>query len=50
MNVKGPNLRKYAIIGLISLAPRSIRNKVKNASMILSKRINTMATKIDELY
>jgi hypothetical protein len=50
MNVRGPNLRKYAIIGLISLAPQSIRNRVNNASMILRKRINTMVAKIAELY
>jgi hypothetical protein len=50
INVKGPKLRKYAIIGLISVAPRSIKNKVSNASIIFRKRMDMMATKSVELY
>ena len=50
INVKGPKLRKYAITGLISVAPKSIKNKVNNASNILRKRIIMIATKSVELY
>jgi len=49
MNVKGPKLRKYAITGLISVAPKSIKNKVNKASNIVRKRIIMIATKIAEL-
>ena len=50
INVNGPKLRKYAITGLISVAPKSIKNKVNNASNILRKRIIMIATKSVELY
>jgi len=50
MNVKGPKLRKYAITGLISVAPKSIKNKVNKPSNIVRKRIIMIATKSAELY
>jgi len=50
INVKGPKLRKYAIIGLISVAPCSIRNKVSNASIIFKKRMDMMMINNVELY
>ena len=50
INVKGPKLRKYAITGLISVAPKSIKYKVKKASNILKNRIIMIDTKSSELY